>query len=164
MIINGASFASTTVIPLKALGLHGKHLTRISPKFLEEILASAIFNIKGETLEAAEGMACACHESRFEFDNVSIREKGRGLMSHSYNSSALRSVAVDATQSQLPRLREITVPTIIVHGSEDPLIPTDHAEALKNAICKSTLLTMEGWSTKYLTNFYGIFQAHYSKT
>ena len=89
-------------------------------------------------------MACACHELRFEFDKVSVRERGRELMSHSYNSSASRYVAVDATPSQLPRLREITAPTIIIHGSEDPLIPTDHAEALKNAICKSTLLTMEG--------------------
>ena len=65
-------------------------------------------------------------------------------MSHSYNSSALRSEAVDAAPSQLPRLREITVPTIIVHGSEDPLIPTDHAEALNDGIYKSRLLTMEG--------------------
>lgn len=109
-------------------------------------------------------MACAYHESRFEFDKVSKRERASELVSHSYNSSALRSVAVDAAPSQLPRLREITVPTIIVHGSEDPIIPTDHAEARKNAICKSTLLTTEGWSTKYLLNFYVIFQAHYSKT
>ncbi len=125
-------------------GLHDENLSRTPPKFLEETLESAIFSIKGKTLEAAIGIARAYHGSRFGFDEHRIRARGRDLLSHGYNPSALHSEAVDATPSQLPRLRDISVPTIIVYGSEDPLIPTDHAEALKDGIYKSKLLAMEG--------------------
>ena len=125
-------------------GLHDENLSRTPPKFLEETLEAAIFSIKGKTLEAAIGIARAYHGSRFKFDEHRVLERGKKLLSHGYNPSALHSTAVDLTPSQLSRLRDISAPTIIVHGSEDPLIPTDHAEALNDGIYKSRLLTMEG--------------------
>jgi pimeloyl-ACP methyl ester carboxylesterase len=36
------------------------------------------------------------------------------------------------------------VPTLIIHGTEDPVLPYAHALALKDAIACSTLLTLEG--------------------
>ena len=42
------------------------------------------------------------------------------------------------------RLDEIEAPALIVHGTEDPVLPYAHALALKAALPESTLLTLEG--------------------
>ena len=42
------------------------------------------------------------------------------------------------------RLDEIEVPTLIIHGTEDPVLPYAHALALKSAIHNSTLIPLEG--------------------
>lgn len=42
------------------------------------------------------------------------------------------------------RLDEVTIPTLIIHGTEDPALPYSHGLALKAAIQNSTLLTLEG--------------------
>ncbi len=44
----------------------------------------------------------------------------------------------------LGRLNEIAVPTLIIHGTEDPVLPFVHGLALKDAIRGSKMLTLEG--------------------
>ncbi len=44
----------------------------------------------------------------------------------------------------LGRLNEIAVPTLIIHGTEDPVLPYVHGLALKEAIRGSKMLTLEG--------------------
>jgi pimeloyl-ACP methyl ester carboxylesterase len=41
-------------------------------------------------------------------------------------------------------LNEISVPTLIVHGTEDPIIPFAHGKNLANEIPGAVLLTLEG--------------------
>lgn len=43
-----------------------------------------------------------------------------------------------------PRLGEITAPTLVLHGTEDPLLPLAHAEALAAEILGARLLPLEG--------------------
>jgi pimeloyl-ACP methyl ester carboxylesterase len=43
-----------------------------------------------------------------------------------------------------PRLGEIRAPTLVLHGTEDPLFPYGHAEALAAEIPKARLLPLEG--------------------
>jgi pimeloyl-ACP methyl ester carboxylesterase len=43
-----------------------------------------------------------------------------------------------------PRLREITAPTLVLHGTEDPLFPYGHGEALAAEIPGARLLPLEG--------------------
>ena len=42
------------------------------------------------------------------------------------------------------RLDEIDVPALVVHGTEDPVLPYPHARALEAALRTATLLTLEG--------------------
>ena len=42
------------------------------------------------------------------------------------------------------QLKNIKTPTLIINGSEDPLIPIDHAFALSKGISSSKLYVMEG--------------------
>jgi len=41
-------------------------------------------------------------------------------------------------------LADLTVPTLVVHGTADPLIPVPHGEALAREIPGATLLTLDG--------------------
>ncbi|WP_028550796.1 alpha/beta fold hydrolase [Paenibacillus sp. UNC451MF] len=47
-------------------------------------------------------------------------------------------------ESYLVRTSEINVPTLIVHGTEDPIIPYEHGTNLANEIPGAVLLTLEG--------------------
>lgn len=46
--------------------------------------------------------------------------------------------------SYLARTAEIDVPALVIHGTEDPIIPYEHGVALANAIPKGRLLALEG--------------------
>ena len=125
-------------------GLHEDKLSRTPREFLLSMIDTAILSLKGNTLDAALNIARSYKGSRFYFDEQKVRQRGVELLEHGYNSAALHSKAVDATPSQLSRLASISVPTVVIHGSEDPLIPIDHAQALADNIPNSNLLTMEG--------------------
>ena len=43
-----------------------------------------------------------------------------------------------------PRLGEITAPTLVLHGSEDPLFPLPHGEALAREIPGARLVVLKG--------------------
>jgi pimeloyl-ACP methyl ester carboxylesterase len=43
-----------------------------------------------------------------------------------------------------PRLGEIVAPTLVIHGTEDPLFAPAHAEALANEIRGASLVWLEG--------------------
>ena len=42
-----------------------------------------------------------------------------------------------------PRLGQVTAPTLVIHGAEDPLFPYGHAEALAGEIPGAQLLGLE---------------------
>lgn len=45
------------------------------------------------------------------------------------------------------RLDEIAAPTLVIHGTADPLFPYGHAEALAGGIPRAKLLPLEGVGT-----------------
>ena len=48
-----------------------------------------------------------------------------------------------------PRLGEIRAPTLVLHGTEDPLFPIAHGEALAAEIPEARLLRLEGMGHEY---------------
>ena len=42
------------------------------------------------------------------------------------------------------RLSEIEIPTLVIHGTEDAILPYDHGEALAEGIKNAELMTLEG--------------------
>ena len=61
-----------------------------------------------------------------------------------YASSVNHTPAMAQSEAWHERLGEIGVPTLVIHGDEDPILPYDHGEALVSAISGATLLVMEG--------------------
>ena len=44
----------------------------------------------------------------------------------------------------LSRTSEINVPTLVIHGTEDPIIPYEHGVYLSEVIPNAVLVTLEG--------------------
>jgi pimeloyl-ACP methyl ester carboxylesterase/SAM-dependent methyltransferase len=57
------------------------------------------------------------------------------------NHLAARDAGVEPIR---PRLKDIAVPTLVIHGSVDPLFPLPHGQALAAEIPDATLLVLDG--------------------
>lgn len=62
----------------------------------------------------------------------------------SFPSTINHGPAIQASAPWRSRLGEISAPTLIIHGTEDPILPYDHGEALAAEIPGASLLTLEG--------------------
>ena len=52
--------------------------------------------------------------------------------------------AIEKSQRWHDRLGSIDIPTLVIHGNEDGILPYDHGEALARSIPGAKMLTMEG--------------------
>jgi pimeloyl-ACP methyl ester carboxylesterase len=79
------------------------------------------------------------------FDEAAIQELVRRDVERGHNIAASENHGV-AAEGELPRkpLSSIAVPTLVIHGTEDPMFPLEHGEALVREISGARLLTLEG--------------------
>jgi pimeloyl-ACP methyl ester carboxylesterase len=59
-------------------------------------------------------------------------------------ASANNHFLLDGNDMPFERLGEITVPTLVIHGSDDPMRPLPHGEALAASIPEAQLLVIDG--------------------
>ncbi|MBU5353387.1 alpha/beta fold hydrolase [Paenibacillus barcinonensis] len=83
--------------------------------------------------------------SKHVFDEEKVgflakKEFARSNLPASMSNHALLS----GGESYLVRTSEINVPTLIIHGTEDPIIPYEHGKNLAKEIPGSVLLTLSG--------------------
>ena len=63
---------------------------------------------------------------------------------HGNNPDSGHMAAVGSSPNRIKRLKEIKIPTLIIHGTEDPLIPVDHGLAISKQIQNSEKLIING--------------------
>ncbi len=79
----------------------------------------------------------------FDEDKVAVLAKKEFARSNMMASMTNHTVLTGG-ESYLVRTSEIHVPALIVHGTEDPIIPYEHGKNLANEIPGAVLLTLEG--------------------
>ncbi|RIX51218.1 alpha/beta hydrolase [Paenibacillus nanensis] len=83
--------------------------------------------------------------SKHRFDEDRIRELASQEVRRSIQPASMTNHAfVAGGEEYLTRTSEIAVPALIIHGTEDPIIPFAHGEALARVIPQASLLTLEG--------------------
>jgi pimeloyl-ACP methyl ester carboxylesterase len=82
---------------------------------------------------------------RRPFDEAAVRELARRDLERARNFAAAQNHAIlsDDGRSREP-LSSIAVPTLVIHGTADPMFPLQHGEALAEEIAGATLLPIEG--------------------
>lgn len=82
----------------------------------------------------------------YPVDEPRLRELAGHIFDRTENfaSSMTNHWLIESGEPARPRLREIAVPTLVIHGTEDPLFPYAHGEALADEIPGARLLLLEG--------------------
>lgn len=76
-----------------------------------------------------------------------LRERTRALVQRSvYPQGAVRQMAaIIADGERTKMLEQISAPTLVLHGEDDPLIPIAHGQATAAAIPGAKIETIPGW-------------------
>ena len=115
-----------------------------SKSFMEAMKKSFILNLDGRSEDSSVLIQMAQSGSRFPPKENEVRAKVRRIDSHGNNLYNLQTAAVGASPNRLNRLKEIKVSTLVIHGSEDPLVPLEHGLAIAEQIEGADLMIMEG--------------------
>ena len=80
----------------------------------------------------------------FEFDREATLERARVEVRERWRGPNGHGLAVMEADDIADALRTIGHPTLVIHGTADPVLPVDHARALSVLIDNSTLALIEG--------------------
>jgi pimeloyl-ACP methyl ester carboxylesterase len=83
--------------------------------------------------------------ARRPFGEAAVRELARRDVERAHNFAAAQNHAVlsDGERSREP-LSSIAAPTLVIHGTADPMFPLEHGQALVDEIPGARLLTLGG--------------------
>jgi len=84
--------------------------------------------------------------SRFPIDESRVRTRAEIAYDRRFNPSGVTRhyAALIATASAKRQLKKLTVPSLIIHGGEDPLIPVECAHDMAQTIPGATLVVIDG--------------------
>jgi pimeloyl-ACP methyl ester carboxylesterase len=101
-------------------------------------------NSEQDPVEATVDFSHVLSGSRFPFHESYYRQLATTDIARGTNPDSSQGRIPVSSSSRLADLRDVRVPTLVVHGTEDPLFPIDHAEALAGAVPGSILVKWEG--------------------
>lgn len=86
------------------------------------------------------------HGPRYHFDEKFIRERSGKVFDRNFYPAgdARQFAAIIASGSRNKALEKLTVPTLVIHGDADPLIPVEGGKDTAKSIPKAKLLIIEG--------------------
>ncbi|MFB9329812.1 alpha/beta fold hydrolase [Paenibacillus aurantiacus] len=83
--------------------------------------------------------------SAHPFDEGRVRELAREEVKQSEDMARINNHGLlSGDESYLARTAEITAPALVIHGTEDPIIPLPHGERLADVIPGAALLRLPG--------------------
>lgn len=86
------------------------------------------------------------HGSHFEFDHQRIKNLLNTAKSRSYSPAGVwrQTCAIIATQDRTAKLKQLSLPSLVIHGDADPLVPVQCGIATSEAIPGSELKILPG--------------------
>mmetsp|Transcript_56430 Transcript_56430/g.63983 ORF Transcript_56430/g.63983 Transcript_56430/m.63983 type:complete len:317 (+) Transcript_56430:129-1079(+) len=133
-----------TITPIMSSPGIDSTLSGPTPKFMEALEDFLLLNIQGRIEDGRVRLYEGLSGSRFPFDEKKFREHIRAAIAHGNNPFNGHGDAVGITPIRTKRLYEIKAPTLVIHGTEDPILPLDHGMALVNNIPNAKKYIMEG--------------------
>ena len=125
-------------------GMGDPELSTMTPALIEGMKESFMMNIQGNYEDGVVRIYKELTGSRFPFNEENFREKMKLVMEHGHNPHSGHGDAVGASPNRRSRLKEINLPTLVIHGTEDAILPLDHGQAIADGIQNSQMMIMEG--------------------
>lgn len=82
--------------------------------------------------------------SRYPFDEAWARAEAEAELAHAPYAEPGHGPAVMASPSLVPALSSVGHPVLVVHGSEDPVVPVEHGRFLASALPNATYVELDG--------------------
>ena len=134
-----------TITPIMTSpGVQNDSLSGPTEELLEAYKKSLVHNIRGRIEDGVVEIYRQLTGSRFPFNEQKFRDKIKPVISHGNNPYALHGEAVGASPDRTSRLQEIKVPALVIHGTEDAILPLDHGIAVADGIADSKRMIMDG--------------------
>ena len=144
MALNYPKRVSTLTAIMTTPGFNTQGLSGPNEVFKIAMKESFVLNLLEKEEEALFVIERALTGSRFPFNENSFKEKAKKRIDQGINTSNAQTAAVGASPNRFIRLKEIAMPTLIIHGTEDPLIPIDHGILLADNIVGAKKLILKG--------------------
>ena len=125
-------------------GMGDPELSTMTPALIEGMKESFMMNIQGNYEDGVVRIYKELTGSRFPFNEENFREKMKPVMEHGHNPHSGHGDAVGASPNRRSRLKEINLPTLVIHGTEDAILPLDHGQAIADGIQNAEMMIMEG--------------------
>ena len=125
-------------------GMGDPELSTMTPALIEGMKESFMMNIQGNYEDGVVRIYKELTGSRFPFNEENFRKKMKPVMEHGHNPHSGHGDAVGASPNRRSRLKEINLPTLVIHGTEDAILPLDHGQAIADGIQNSQMMIMEG--------------------
>ena len=134
----------TPIMSSPGIGLEDDTLQGPTNEMVDAIVESMSLNMKGEYEDALVVNYRVLSGSRFPFNEDKFRLKAREIIEHGHNPFCGHGAAVGQSAHRGSRLSEIKIPTLVIHGTEDAILPYDHGQALAEGISNAQLMTLKG--------------------
>lgn len=134
--------ASLTLIASEPLGWDGEALPHISQKFLDHFgaLGSLDWSDRNAVTDFLVESQRLCTGSWGAFDQDHERARIDQVLSRTNSvASMFNHGALTTREEWTGRFREISCPTLVLHGAEDPILPVENGEALAAGIAGASL-------------------------
>ena len=125
-------------------GMGDPELSTMTPALIEGMKETFMMNIQGNYEDGVVRIYKELTGSRYPFNEENFREKMKPVMEHGHNPHSGHGDAVGASPNRRSRLKEINLPTLVIHGTEDAILPLDHGQAIADGIQNSQMMIMEG--------------------
>ena len=115
-------------------------------EFMRFVAASEVdWSVPDSVVEYLVGYSRVLAGGRRPFDEGAFRDLARREVERAHNIAALQNhdVVPDDERSGEP-LSSITAPTLVIHGTADPMFPAEHGQALAQEIPGARFLPLDG--------------------
>lgn len=138
---------SITMISSEPLATSDPNIPKLSQSVLDYHARAAELDWSNhdEVLEYQIGAWRLLSGTAYEFDPELIRDMAEADLARTPNPlTAFNHGTLGGGEAWIDRLDEIAVPSLIIHGTEDIVLPYAHARALHAALAGSRLVTLQG--------------------
>lgn len=116
------------------------------PETLAQVFSRTPATTREEVVEQRVKAARVVGSPGYEFDEAAARELARRAYDRDHDpvGIARTAVAVVASGDRTERLRKLDVPTLVIHGADDPMCDVSGGRATADAIPGAELVIIEG--------------------
>jgi pimeloyl-ACP methyl ester carboxylesterase len=101
---------------------------------------------RGQVIDYLVELQRACASDSAPLDEDEVRTAATRMLDRTADIEAALTNhdLIDPADPPRRRLEELAIPTVVIHGRDDPMFPFEHGRALAEAIPSAELLPLEG--------------------